>query len=92
MHVVATIKAKPESAELVEAELLKFIEPTRQEEGCIQYELHRDNNNPATFVFYEEWTSKDLLEKHLQSAHLTAGLAAMNGHLEGVEILEVTKY
>ena len=92
MHVVATIIAKPESIDLVESELKKFIAPTLKEEGCTAYDLHRDNNNPATFVFYEEWSSKDLLDKHLQSPHLTAGLAAMDGHLESVVVLELTKY
>lgn len=53
LTIVANIIAKPNSVELVKAELLKLIDVTRAEEGCINYELHQDNENPAHFVFYE---------------------------------------
>lgn len=53
LTIVANIIAKSNSVELVKAELLKLIDVTRAEEGCINYELHQDNENPAHFVFYE---------------------------------------
>ncbi|MEM9449380.1 MAG: antibiotic biosynthesis monooxygenase, partial [Cyanobacteria bacterium P01_E01_bin.6] len=31
----------------------EFSAPPRA--GCIQYDLHEDNENPAHFVFYENW-------------------------------------
>ena len=65
LTIVANIIAKKGQVELVKSELIKLIEPTRLEEGCIDYELHQDNENPAHFVFLENWTSRELLQKHL---------------------------
>ncbi len=52
LTIVAKIEAKSDKVELVKAELLKLIAPTRKEAGCIQYDLHQDNSNPAVFVFF----------------------------------------
>ncbi|BEV72599.1 MULTISPECIES: putative quinol monooxygenase [unclassified Paludibacterium] len=70
LTVVATITAKPGYEQAVEAALLALIEPSRHDEGFIQYDLHRELDKPNVFVFYENWASKDLLDKHLQSPHL----------------------
>ena len=45
LTIVANIKANPDKIDLVKAELLKLIEITRSEEGCINYDLHQDNDN-----------------------------------------------
>jgi len=43
----------PDKVEFVQAELLKLLEPIVKEAGCIQYDLHQDNENPAMFMYYE---------------------------------------
>lgn len=60
LTIVATIKAKADKIDLVKAELEKLITITRAEEGCINYNLHQDNEDPAHFLFYENWESRDL--------------------------------
>ncbi len=86
LYVSASITAKPESIELVKAELLKFISPTRVETGCIRYDLHQDRETPAHFVFYETWISKEALDQHLASDHIQAGLSVVEDHLDKVVI------
>jgi len=71
LTVVATIKAKPgKEAELQQA-LLNLIPTTRQEPGCIRYDLHEAVDDPASFVFLEAWASKQHLDDHLARPHLT---------------------
>ena len=41
-----------EKIELVKSELLKLIDITRAENGCINYDLHQDNENKNLFLFY----------------------------------------
>ena len=60
LTIVANITAKPDKIELVKYELMKLIPITLAEEGCIQYDLHQDNDNPAHFMFYENWESREL--------------------------------
>ncbi len=49
-----------------------LVAPTRQEAGCLNYDLHVSPEDPAKFLFHENWTSKALLDAHLQSAHIKA--------------------
>jgi quinol monooxygenase YgiN len=79
LTIVANIKANPDKIELVKAELLKLIETTRAEEGCINYDLHQDNDDPAHFMFYENWESRDLWQTHMGAPHLAAYMAATEG-------------
>lgn len=60
LTIVANITAKAGKEELVKSELIKLIAITRKEEGCINYDLHQDNQNPAHFMFYENWESREL--------------------------------
>jgi quinol monooxygenase YgiN len=70
--VVATFQSKPgKEAELKQA-LTALVAPTRQEVGCINYDLHQSPEEPGKFLFHENWTSKAHLDAHLQSAHIKA--------------------
>ncbi len=80
--VIAKIVAQQEFIEAVKAELLKLVLPTRQENGCIEYTLHQDNQNPALFIFYETWESAAAIEKHINSDHYKAYAKALDGMLE----------
>ena len=90
LTIVARIEAKKECVELVKSELLKLIEPTRKEAGCIRYDLHQDNENPEVFFFYESWESRELLQAHLENEHLAAYMAATKGALTAFTLNEMT--
>ncbi|MGJ8695245.1 MAG: putative quinol monooxygenase [Verrucomicrobiaceae bacterium] len=91
LTIVANIFAKEDQVDLVKSELLKVIAPTRAEEGCLNYDLHQDDGNPAHFFFYENWESRDLWQAHMESAHVVALLAATEGALENVVLNEMTQ-
>ena len=73
--VVAQIKAKPGSENQVRQELLSLVAPSRKDDGCLNYDLHQALDNPALFLFHENWTSKAHLDQHLQQPELQAVLA-----------------
>ena len=79
LTIVANIIAKADKVELVKAELLKLIEITRAEAGCINYDLHQDNENPAHFMFYENWETRELWQTHMGNTHLAEYMAATEG-------------
>lgn len=91
LTIVATILAKPDKIELVKAELTKLVPVTRAEEGCIQYDLHQDNENPARFLFFESWESRELWQTHMKSAHLTAYMKATEGAVAGITLHEMSR-
>jgi len=72
--VVGSFSARPgKQAEAVEA-FKALVEPTHGEEGCILYALHRGVDDPRRLAFIERWTSRELLDAHLQSAHVREAL------------------
>ncbi len=91
LTIVVRIEAEKDKVDLVKTELLKLIEPTLKEEGCIQYDLHQDNEQPGIFVFYENWETRELWQTHMNSDHLLAHQKATEGAIKSVELHEMTR-
>lgn len=81
--VVAQVTAKKDAVDAVKAELLKLVPETRKEEGCLEYRLHQDRDDPATFVFYENWKSPEHLEQHMKSKHFQEYVTAVEAIIAG---------
>jgi quinol monooxygenase YgiN len=75
LTVIARIKAKPGKEEEIRTLLLSLVAPSRKHAGCITYDLHQEVDNPAQFLFHENWESKALLDRHLQTAEVQNVLA-----------------
>ena len=74
LTVVAQFKAKPGKESQVRQELLSLVAPSRKDAGCVNYDLHQAQDNPALFLFHENWVSKAHLDAHLQKPALQAVL------------------
>ena len=90
LTIVANIKAKSDKIDLVKEELEKLIDITCDEEGCLQYDLHQDNENPVHFMFYENWKSRDLWQVHMSNQHLKDYMNATEGAVEEFTLNEMT--
>ncbi len=77
IHLVAEVKAYPDSKDQVANLLAGLLEPTRKEEGCCQYELYLDEKVEGLFMFQEIWASQEALDKHLQSPHMSMFLETL---------------
>ena len=91
LTIVADITAKADQVDLVKAELEKLIPITLAEEGCLQYDLHQDNENSAHFLFFENWTSRELWQKHITAQHLLDYRSATEGAIQEFNLFEMTK-
>ena len=89
--VVAKIVAKKDCIEAVKAELFKLIPPTRKENGCIEYNLHQDNQDPSIFLFYETWESVAAIENHITTDHYKAYAKALDGILVEKVVNKMTR-
>lgn len=90
LTIVAKILAKPEKRALVKSELLKLIDTTRSEKGCLNYDLHQDNENENLFLFYENWESKALWQDHMNNHHIADYIKATEGAVEDFTLNEMT--
>ncbi len=70
VHCIVEAKSGKET-ELRE-ELLKVVEPSRDESTCLEYRLHQDEQNPAVFMLYERWESKEAHALQFQKPYIIA--------------------
>ncbi len=70
IKVLAKHFVRPEKNELYQKLAGELVEKTNQlDEGCIEYGLYRDVQDPNGFVIVEKWESQKLLDRHMASAH-----------------------
>jgi quinol monooxygenase YgiN len=63
--LTATLHAHPEKrAELIKL-LETFVPRSPAEPGCIDYHFHVSEEDENVFYFYENWTSREALNVHL---------------------------
>ncbi|GAA1899478.1 putative quinol monooxygenase [Lapillicoccus jejuensis] len=70
LTVIAFMKAAPGKRDELKAALEALIEPTGQEAGYVNYDLHQSVEDPDRFFFYENWESGEHLDAHLATPHL----------------------
>ena len=90
--IIGTVVAKPDTREELQAILAAQVDPTRAEEGCINYDFHVDASDPCVFVFYENWTSTEHLQAHLASSHIAEYIAATEGSVDQFTLNEMTQF
>jgi quinol monooxygenase YgiN len=83
LTVVAKITAKKGKEKKAQISLQGLIEPTLKEEGCINYDFHISADNPGVFLFYENWASYDLWQKHMESDHIARFIKIAGDLLDG---------
>ena len=71
LTVIAHMRAAPGREDELRTELQALVEPTSQEAGFVNYDLHESVEQPGAFYFYENWESAEHLDAHLATPHLT---------------------
>jgi len=54
---------------MLEAELRALIGPTRKEEGCLRYDLHRSLEGPGGYLLHEIWETREHHTAHTKTDH-----------------------
>ncbi|MDP9439678.1 MAG: antibiotic biosynthesis monooxygenase [Actinomycetota bacterium] len=91
LTIIAKLKAKSGSEEQLFEECRKLVGPTLAEEGCINYDMHRSVEDPGLIMFYENWTSRPLWERHMESPHLQEFSATTDDIVEVWELFQGEK-
>lgn len=84
--LVVKFDIKPDYLNQAKTELLKILEPTRKEEGCLLYELHQDLDNPNVLMFYEIWETKEAWKKHDLMPHINQFRKATKDCFESISV------
>jgi quinol monooxygenase YgiN len=83
LTVIAHMRAKPGKEDELRRELEALVEPTTQEDGFVNYDLHVAVSDDGSFYLYENWESEEKLDAHLETPHLERFAGLLDDLLEG---------
>lgn len=66
---IVILRAREGQETLLEAELRALVGPSRKEEGCLTFDLHRSIDPPGAFLLHEVWTSREAHTEHSHTPH-----------------------
>ncbi|MBS1840609.1 MAG: antibiotic biosynthesis monooxygenase [Acidobacteria bacterium] len=69
LTIVVVLRARGGHEPFLEAELRALVAPTRKEDGCLQYDLHRASDGTGAFLLHEVWESKEHHTAHTKTDH-----------------------
>jgi quinol monooxygenase YgiN len=88
--LIAKIKAKQGSEGQLEEAFHDMIKKVRAAEpGCQAYILHRSNDDPTQFVWYETYADQAAFDNHRKTDHMKEMGTRIQGLLEGRPQIEL---
>lgn len=72
IEIIAQGQFKPECVEIFKQLAHEMIVKTRQEPGCVSYQLCQDLSDSNTFAFVETWQDQAAIDSHNQTPHFTS--------------------
>ena len=92
IYILARITVKPESAVAARDVLTALVNASREEPGCIDYQLLQRADAPHVFQTLERWADQASIDAHMAAANVAAAVAAAGPMFTAPpEILTFTK-
>ncbi len=63
LNIWLTVKDPAQTAQIRDL-LAEQARLSRQEPGCLRFEVYHSNNDPTKFLLMERWQSQEALDKH----------------------------
>ena len=83
LHVVATIPIDPARTAEAGPALAQLAAASRDEEGCLRYEVFASTTVPGTFVTVEEWREQADMDHHMTQPHVATAFEVAGPLLAG---------
>ena len=76
VHLIPVFEAKRGFEHELSRLLSELQAASRLDDGCLEYSVFKDAEEPGTFLLYEKWTSSTALEVHNEQQHVKDFLVA----------------
>jgi quinol monooxygenase YgiN len=87
--LVIRLEIKEGAGPKLEAAFAPAAKASRQEKGCLAYNLDHDPQKPTHYMIYERWKDLGALEAHLKADYVKNLLAEMGGLLNGAPNMQI---
>ena len=81
--LIVILRAREGQETLLEAELRALAGPSRKEDGCLRYDLHRSVDAPGALLLHEVWASREAHTEHTHTSHFLRWNARKDSLLAG---------
>jgi quinol monooxygenase YgiN len=68
----ARLQVKPDMVERAKAAALAIVADSRNEAGCMNYDVHQSNEDETLFFWHETWASHAAVEEHFATPFFQA--------------------
>jgi quinol monooxygenase YgiN len=68
-HFIVRFEPRPGNESAFREELLRVVEPSRTETGCMSLHVFESVRQPFTFAIHSEWKDEAAFELHAQMPH-----------------------
>jgi quinol monooxygenase YgiN len=75
VHILASISARAEGVVEMRDVLVALAGESRQEAGCLSYELYQRSDDPTQFQTVERWRDAAAADAHMATPHVAAAIA-----------------
>lgn len=89
LTLVATLVAKAGSEDELQQTLQDLQGASRAEADCIQYDFHKDAEQPRTFHMVEQWRDEAALTAHEATPHFQAALPVIERAAEKFSVMKM---
>jgi quinol monooxygenase YgiN len=86
INCIARFVAKDDCVEQLKAALVALLAPTRNEEGCVSYNLNVEVENAHIFTMIEKFKSQEAYDFHGQQPYLKNLLSMVGDLTESIEV------
>jgi quinol monooxygenase YgiN len=69
MHFIVRFEPRPGKEAEFREELLRTVESSRQEAGCVSIEAFESLREPVTFAIHSEWVDEAVFDLHAELPH-----------------------
>lgn len=80
--LMARLKVKADKIEEAKAAALAIVEPSRNEPGCINYDVHQTLDDPTVFLWHETWANQKAIDEHFEMSYFKEFVATVEEFAE----------
>lgn len=81
IHIVCKIRCKDEDRDVVSKILLQYVEPAREESGCLYYHVFENSYNQGEFYILDGWKDEEAVQAHIKHPDVSKVNAILEPYL-----------
>jgi quinol monooxygenase YgiN len=66
LYIFARLQPKPGTELQVRDELMRVLEPTRGEPGCLRIQAYESTRGPLTYIVHSKWIDEQAFDAHIE--------------------------